>query len=111
MAVMINIDMPKTCEDCQLEHIDENEYGDVMGYSCPLIYKGCTNTFRTEARHEKCPLIDIPVAYVPQDGQSKPVGDYFYTQPNAYRSCGSCTKAGIPSVCRDCLHNNGQFGR
>lgn len=57
MAVLINMEMPKSCEDCRLVQTDENYYGDIMSQRCNLIYKGY---LPETGRRPDCPLVEIP---------------------------------------------------
>ena len=49
MAVKIEMDMPKSCSDCNLRGFEDT--CSLVGYDCVLLYR--------EERHPKCPLKEI----------------------------------------------------
>ena len=61
MSVLIKgMEMPRCCEECLAESVEENYYGDVMSTKCPFVYKGYT---RKTGRLEDCPLVEIPTPH------------------------------------------------
>lgn len=64
MSVLIKgMTMPRCCEECLAESVEENYYGDVMSTECPFIYKGYTEEVRKTGRLEECPLIEVPTPH------------------------------------------------
>ena len=59
-VVVIGMEMPKKCEDCEIETCDENYYGDEFNHRCSLLYKGYTSRCRNAGRPNWCPLRPLP---------------------------------------------------
>ena len=54
--IVIDMDMPKNCEECEIEYSIDNDYGDEICYVCPCIYKGYTDEVRKEGKLSNCPI-------------------------------------------------------
>lgn len=52
--------MPNCCALCDLEHWDEDSYGDEMNHRCFAYYNGYTVNVRDCGRLPGCPLVPLP---------------------------------------------------
>ena len=59
-VIILGMEMPKKCEDCEIETCDENYYGDEFNHRCSLLYKGYTRRCRNAGRLDDCPLRPLP---------------------------------------------------
>ena len=55
MSVLINMDMPKNCHNCELSAKVNLEYGN--GYFCQILAEMIANTHERKAN---CPLVEVP---------------------------------------------------
>lgn len=57
MSVVVQMEMPTSCEECPLVQTYENDWGDVMSRTCSLIYKGYLSDVPKGERRADCPII------------------------------------------------------
>lgn len=60
MSVLINMEMPKCCAECDAEGYYENSYGIKYGFFCHLGSKEYTEDTRDTKRLNNCPLAPVP---------------------------------------------------
>lgn len=58
--IVMGMEMPEYCAECDAEKWDENEYGDEFNHRCGFMYKGYTHKVRDNGRREDCPLRPLP---------------------------------------------------
>lgn len=64
MGVYINMEMPKSCEECKIEREileDDILFGDYDGF-CPIANE-FTDEVRNSGRLHRCPLGDVPIPH------------------------------------------------
>jgi len=61
--IIRGMEMPKCCALCDLEHWDEDSYGDEMNHRCAIFYKGYTAKVRETGRLTDCPLVPLPAGH------------------------------------------------
>lgn len=59
-VIVLGMEMPSYCAECDAEKWDENEYGDEFNHRCGFMYKGYTHKVRDNGRLEECPLRPLP---------------------------------------------------
>lgn len=59
-VIVMGMEMPEYCAECDAEKWDENEYGDEFNHRCGFMYKGYTHKVRDNGRREDCPLRPLP---------------------------------------------------
>jgi len=59
-VIVMGMEMPSYCAECDAEKWDENEYGDEFNHRCGFMYKGYTHKVRDNGRLEECPLRPLP---------------------------------------------------
>jgi hypothetical protein len=57
------MEMPRCCALCDLEHWDEDAYGDEMNHRCCMYRKGYTAKVRETGRLPDCPLDPLPAGH------------------------------------------------
>lgn len=59
-VIVMGMEMPEYCAECDAEKWDENEYGAEFNHRCGFMYKGYTHKVRDNGRREDCPLRPLP---------------------------------------------------
>lgn len=62
-VVIRGMEMPRCCALCDLEHWDEDSYGDEINHRCCLYRKGYTAKVRETGRLPDCPLVPLPAGH------------------------------------------------
>lgn len=59
-VIIRGMEMPRCCALCDLEHWDEDSYGDEMNHRCCPHHKGYTANVRATGRLPDCPIVPLP---------------------------------------------------
>ncbi|MBQ9614183.1 MAG: hypothetical protein IJV14_16605 [Lachnospiraceae bacterium] len=86
LAILV-MKYPPSCGSCDIEHMEENYYGDVLSHDCPFIYKGYTDSFRLMKRHPECPLREFPGLRIVNPELDKKRKLFFEQYVNGWNDC------------------------